>query len=59
MPLDPTFNLEVINADPDMELAFCMSELENDNAPIGWSKYLPLAKMLRSHYNISRKEKPK
>lgn len=59
MPLDPTFDLERIKADPDMELAFTLSELENDNSPIGWSRYLPLARLLRYHYNISRKEKPK
>lgn len=41
--MDPTYNPEEINANPVWKRAFQLSELENDNAPLGWSKYIPQA----------------
>ena len=54
-PNDPTYVREDIDADPVWELAFAISEIENDNAPIGWGQYIPTAKCLLIHYDIKRK----
>lgn len=35
---DPTYERDKINANPVWELAFSLSEIENDNAPIGWGQ---------------------
>lgn len=43
---DPTYHRESIDANPVWELAFIISEIQNDNAPIGWSEYIPLAEAL-------------
>lgn len=40
---DPTYVKERINENPVWALAFKMSEQENDNAPIGWGRYIPAA----------------
>lgn len=40
---DPTYEEVVINRYPIWRLAFFLSELYNDNAPIGWSKYAEIA----------------
>ena len=40
---DPTYVRADIGANPKWELAFLLSELDNDNAPIGWGKYIKLA----------------
>lgn len=54
---DPTYVQDVIDADPVMELAFTLSEIENDTAPLGWSKYIPTARCLLDNYTITRKPK--
>lgn len=41
--IDPTYVKAVIDSDPVWKRAFKLSELENDEAPIGWSKYIPRA----------------
>jgi hypothetical protein len=41
---DPTYDRAAIDANPVWKLAFHLSELHNDNAPIGWSAYIPEAK---------------
>lgn len=53
---DPTYDRKVINANPTWRLAFSLSEIQNDNAPIGWSKYIYVAECLLNNYNIKRKE---
>lgn len=40
---DPTYVRADIDANPIWKRAFYLSELENDNAPIGWSRYIPKA----------------
>jgi len=40
---DPTYDKELIDANPVWKLAFLMSETDNDNAPIGWSAYIRIA----------------
>lgn len=53
---DPTYVKEEIDANPEWELAFALSELANDNAPIGWSKYIGTAKFLLTRYEIKRRK---
>ena len=40
---DPTYNQEDLKFNGVWHIAFIISEMVNDNAPIGWSKYIPLA----------------
>lgn len=54
---DPTYVMEEICTDPVWQLAFSLSEIQNDNAPIGWSKYIYVAECLLANYDITRKEK--
>jgi len=42
---DPTYVKADIEARPEWKLAFRMSELDNDHAPIGWGRYIPLAEL--------------
>ena len=41
--IDPTYDKAVIDKNPIWKLAFHLSEMENDIAPIGWSRYIPEA----------------
>ena len=50
--IDPTYNKEDIDNNPVWKLAFWLSEIDNDNAPIGWSKYINIAKYLIQKFNI-------
>ena len=43
---DPTYIKSEIEANPAWHLAWVISEIQNDNAPIGWSKYIWLAECL-------------
>jgi hypothetical protein len=52
---DPTYVKAEIDKNPVWELAFTLSEIKNDNAPIGWSKYIFLAECLLATYKIERK----
>ncbi len=45
---DPTYELEVINANRLWKIAFELSEYDNDAAPIGWSKYITMASCVMS-----------
>ena len=54
---DPTYIKAEIEKNPVWELAFFLSEVKNDNAPIGWSKYIGLANSILYHYTVKRKEK--
>ncbi len=46
---DPTYVQEEIDANPEWKLAFLLSEIDNDNAPLGWSKYNFIAGCLISN----------
>ena len=50
---DPTYVTEEIKKNPVWDLAFVLSEIQNDNAPIGWSKYIFVAECLLAHYEIT------
>jgi len=54
---DPTYIVEDIQRDPIWRLAFEMSELDNDNAPIGWGQYIELARLMTHKYEIREKRK--
>ena len=53
---DPTYDREAIRANPVWDLAFVLSEIRNDNAPLGWGTYIYTAKCLLRHYEIKVKE---
>lgn len=52
---DKTYDRKVIDKDPIWKLAFWMSEIDNDNAPIGWNNYIPLARSLTDKYELVEK----
>jgi len=52
---DPTYRKEEIDKNPVWELAFSLSEMQNDNAPMGWGRYIYLAEMILSNYDVKRK----
>lgn len=54
---DPTYVKKTIEANPVWDLAFVLSEISNDNAPIGWSQYITVARCLLAHYDIKVKQK--
>jgi hypothetical protein len=43
---DPTYVKSQIEDNPEWYLAWTLSEIQNDQAPIGWSKYIWIAKCL-------------
>lgn len=53
---DPTYQKKLIESNPVWDLAFVLSEIQNDNAPIGWGKYIVTAQCLLNHYDIKKKE---
>lgn len=52
---DPTYDKEAIKARLEWDLAWVLSQIIDDNAPIGWSKHIFTAKCLLAHYDIKRK----
>ena len=54
---DPTYDNNIINSKPDWKLAFELSEVDNDNAPIGWWRYIHLAIHILNKYDLIEKKK--
>lgn len=54
---DPTYVKKEIDNNPVWELAFSLSEMQNDNAPIGWAKYILLAGLILDNYEVKRKQR--
>lgn len=52
---DPTYVKAEIERNPIWDLAFTLSEIMNDDAPMGWGKYISVAECLLDHYEISPK----
>ena len=52
---DPTYNRDEIAKNPTWQLAFDLSEIENDSAPIGWGRYVWKAECLLALYEMKRK----
>ena len=55
---DPTYVKAEIEANPKWALAFRLSEVDNDNAPIGWARYIPLAGWLLTTFELTPKTVP-
>lgn len=54
---DPTYDKTEIEKNPEWRLAFILSEIMNDGAPIGWSKYRGAAVCLLAAYDMTPKSK--
>lgn len=54
---DPTYIKSDIDANPIWKLAWWLSEIDNDNAPIGWSEYINIAYFLSSRFDMKEKNK--
>lgn len=52
---DPTYDRKEILANPVWDLAFVLSEIQNDAAPVGWSKYILTAQCLLDAFEIRRR----
>lgn len=52
---DPTYIKVQIEANPIWKFAFWMSEMDNDEAPIGWGRYIPLATWILNKYELRDK----
>ena len=46
---DPTYDKKEIEANPVWHLAWFISELVNDLAPVGWGRYIKIARALYKH----------
>lgn len=55
---DPTYVQAEIDANPIWALAHRLSEIDNDNAPIGWSRYIPIARWLLNTFDMTERPKP-
>ena len=40
--------------DPNERMAYYLSELDNDNAPIGWRRYLPMATSIVRKFDLAK-----
>jgi hypothetical protein len=52
---DPTYVLAEINANPEWKLAWQLSEVDNDNAPVGWGRYIILTRWLLTTYDLKER----
>jgi hypothetical protein len=52
---DPTYVQAEIDRNPVWALAFRLSEVDNDRAPLGWFQYLGLASWLLSTFDLKEK----
>lgn len=55
MTPDPTYVREQVEGNPIWKLAWTLSEVDNDNAPIGWGQYIPMARWLLETYRLESK----
>lgn len=56
MTVDPTYVQAEIDAKPEWKLAFRLSEFDNDNAPIGWARYIQMAEWLIRNFDMTPKK---
>ena len=54
--IDPTYIQAEIDSKPEWKLAFRMSEVDNDNSPIGWSRYITLASWIIRTFDLLPKK---
>lgn len=57
MGTDPTYVQAEIDQNPVWQLAWTLSQILDDNAPIGWSGHIPTATCLLANYEIKRKDR--
>ena len=62
---DPTYVKAEIDTNPTWRLAWLLSEVDNDNAPIGWFRYIHMAiwlcdcfEMIERRSNHRAREEP-
>lgn len=55
--IDPTYVKEEIKSNPEWFVAWVLSEILNDGAPIGWSRYIGAAQCLLAAFEMKQKEK--
>lgn len=58
MTPDPTYIKDEIEANQEWHVAWVLSEILNDNAPIGWSRYIGTAQCLLAAFDIRAKTRP-
>lgn len=54
---DPTYNKAEIQKNKAWCVAFVLSEVMNYDAPIGWSKYIPIAECLLDAFEMKSRRK--
>jgi len=54
---DPTYDRTVINQNPIWKAAFIISECVNDNAPLGWGRYIYACEEVQRQGGIPKKGK--
>ncbi len=57
MTTDPTYDTDEIKAKIEWYVAWVLSEIMNDNAPLGWSRYIGQAKCLLAAFDMKPKDK--
>jgi len=57
MTTDPTYVKAEIEANPVWALAWRLSEVDNDNAPIGWWRYITIARWLLETFTLTEVRK--
>ena len=56
---DPTYEKEKIEANREWHVAWVLSEILNDLAPLGWSRYTSIAKCLLAAFDMTPKPESK
>jgi hypothetical protein len=56
-PTFPVYAAAEKGKNPVEDLAWLMSELHNDNAPIGWRGYIPLAAALMERFEMKERKR--
>jgi hypothetical protein len=52
---DPTYVKDEVEANVEWHVAWTLSEILNDNAPIGWSRYCGTARCLLAAWDMTPK----
>lgn len=55
---DPTYSKAEIEANPAWHIAWVLSEIRNDSAPLGWGSYIATAECLLDTFEIKPKRQP-
>lgn len=55
---DPTYSKAEIEANPVWHIAWVLSEIRNDSAPLGWGSYITTAECLLDAFEIKPKRQP-